>query len=73
VDSSVRAVWSEGSLVDNLNSIFSRRMIDAEISGEHKLKDMAKVHASLNDINAFIEGETDDNLIADLLWGLISC
>jgi len=71
VDSSVRAVWSEGSLVDNLNSIFSRRMIDAEISGEHNLKDTAKVYASLNDINAFIDGETDDNLIADLLWGLI--
>ncbi len=71
LDSSVRAVWSEGSLVENLNSIFSRRIIDSEISGEHKLKDTPKVYASFSDINAFIEGETDDNLIADLLWGLI--
>ncbi len=62
--------WSEASLPDVLNAIFARRLIRAEKAGTGGLPEAARCYASVADIVAFIEGETDDALLADLLWGL---
>jgi CRISPR-associated protein Csx17 len=62
--------WSEAPLPDVLNAIFARRLIRAEKAGTGGLPDTARCYASVADIAAFIEGETDDALLADLLWGL---
>ena len=62
--------WSEAPLPDVLNAIFARRLIRAEQAGTGGLPDTARCYASVADIAAFIEGETDDALLADLLWGL---
>jgi CRISPR-associated protein Csx17 len=62
-------VWHEGHLVDVLNRILARRLIHAIRTGTRGLPDTsAWVH--LSDIAAFIDGETDDGLLADLLWGM---
>jgi CRISPR-associated protein Csx17 len=57
-------------LPDVLNAIFARRLIRAEKAGTGGLPEIARCYASVADIAAFIEGETDDTLLADLLWGL---
>jgi CRISPR-associated protein Csx17 len=62
--------WSEASLPDVLNAIFTRRLIRAEKAGTGGLPETARCYTSVADIAAFIEGETDDTLLADLLWGL---
>ena len=62
--------WSEAPLPDVLNDIFVRRLIRAEKAGTGGLPETARCYASVADIAAFIDGETDDKLLADLLWGL---
>ncbi|MEI7938217.1 MAG: type I-U CRISPR-associated protein Csx17 [Verrucomicrobiota bacterium] len=62
--------WSAAPLPDVLNAIFARRLIRAEKAGTGGLPDTARYYASVADIAAFIEGETDDALLANLLWGL---
>jgi CRISPR-associated protein Csx17 len=62
--------WSEAPLPDVLNAIFARRLIRAEKAGTGGLPETARCYASVADITPFIEGETDDALLADLLWGL---
>jgi len=62
-------VWNDGDFVDVLNRIFSRRLVRAEQSGLDELPDNG-IPAPLADVVAFIEGETDDALLADLMWGL---
>lgn len=62
--------WSEAPLPDVLNAIFTRRLIRAEQAGTGSLPEIARCYASVADIAAFIEGETNDTLLADLLWGL---
>jgi CRISPR-associated protein Csx17 len=52
-----------------LNRIFSRRLVRAEQSGLDELPDSG-IPAALGDVVAFIEGETDDALLADLVWAL---
>ena len=42
----------------------------SEQAGARGWPDWSPRYASLKDITAFIEGRTDDTLIADLLWGL---
>jgi len=63
--------WSTAPLPDVLNAIFARRLIRAEKAGTGGLPGTARCCASVADIAAFIEGETDDALLADLLWGMI--
>lgn len=63
-------VWHDGNLTDALNDILARRIIRVEKSGMECWPDWSPRYASLKDITAFIEGRTDDTLIADLLWGL---
>ncbi len=57
--------WSRAPLPNVLNDILARRLLktpDENMSG--------CVPASLADIKAFIEGQTDDALLADLLWSM---
>jgi CRISPR-associated protein Csx17 len=63
-------VWHDGNLIDTLNDMFARRIIRFEKSGVKGWPDWSPWYARLDDITAFIEGRTDDTLIADLLWGL---
>lgn len=69
-EGSVKVVWHDGDFIDVLNKIFARRLIDAEKSGSGELKEYAKIKADLDDVMKFINGETDDALLSDLLWGL---
>jgi CRISPR-associated protein Csx17 len=62
--------WSEAPLPGVLNAIFARRLIRAEQAGTGSLPETAHCYATVADITAFIEGETDDTLLRDLLWGL---
>ncbi|MFY9988689.1 MAG: type I-U CRISPR-associated protein Csx17 [Chthoniobacterales bacterium] len=64
-------VWREGSLVDSLNTIFLRRLVLAQqIGAEKNLADRSVFPVHFSDLAAFIDGETDDDLIGELLWGL---
>ena len=58
--------WSEAALPDVLNAISARRLILTE---EHP-QSRSEVWASISDIKAFIEGETNDALLSDLLWSM---
>lgn len=58
--------WSEAALPTVLNNIFSRRLI----LNEDAPRTRSEVWASLADIKAFIEGQTDDTLLSDLLWSM---
>lgn len=64
-------VWHDGDLTDALNDILARRIIRVGKSGVEGWPDWSPRYSRLEDITAFIEGRTDDALIADLLWGLI--
>ena len=63
-------VWHEGDLTEALNDILARRIIRVEKAGVEGWPDWSPRYAKLEDITVFIEGRTDDTLIADLLWGL---
>lgn len=58
--------WSQAALPDVLNAIASRRHILTEEPPESRFE----VWANLADIKAFIEGETNDALLSDLLWSM---
>ncbi len=58
--------WSEAPLTDVLNDILARRLILTEDPPQTRYE----VWASLADIKAFIEGETDDALLSELLWSM---
>ncbi len=62
--------WREGDLAQTLNAIFARRLLFAGKSGEEGYSDFSKITAHPADLAAFIEGRTDDRLLARLLWGL---
>lgn len=64
-------VWREGDLAGVLNAIFARRLMLAAKSGADAYPDSAAIPARPADIAAFIEGRTDDRLIARLLWGMV--
>lgn len=62
--------WHDGDLTDALNAILARRVIRVGQSGAKGWPDEAKRFARLDDITDFIEGRTNDDLLADLIWGL---
>lgn len=62
--------WHEGDFTDCLNTMLSRRIMEFERSGAKGWPDWSPRYAKLEDITAFIEGETNDELLADLWWGL---
>jgi CRISPR-associated protein Csx17 len=63
-------VWNDGDLAGALNAILARRLIRVEKSGARGWPDFSPCEAKLTDITAFIEGRTNDALLADLIWGL---
>ncbi len=64
------AIWHDGDLTDALNAILARRVLRVAQSGEKDWPDEARRFARLDDITDFIEGRTNDDLLADLIWGL---
>ena len=62
--------WHDGDLAGALNAILARRLIRVEKSGARGWPDFSPCVAKLADITAFIEGRTNDALLADLIWGL---
>lgn len=62
--------WHDGDLTDALNAILARRVMRVGQSGAKGWPDGSKRFAHLDDITAFIEGRTNDDLLADLIWGL---
>lgn len=63
-------VWHEGNTADVLSEIVTRRLIRFEKAGANGWPDWSPFDAKLEDIAAFIEGRTNDTLLADLIWGL---
>lgn len=69
--SAARSVWSNNSLVKNLNLILEQRLLQSTRTGSLELPLESTLPASLEDINAFIMGNVDDQRIEEWLWGLI--
>lgn len=57
--------WSDASLPDVLNDILARRLILNEDTEKR-----FELWSSLSDIKAFIDGETDNTLLANLIWSM---
>jgi CRISPR-associated protein Csx17 len=62
-------VWSGSGLTRNFGAVLTRRLLDAERAGEELLPLFSPQPASLFDIARFLEGNTDDSRLEDLLWG----
>ncbi|HVV00647.1 MAG TPA: type I-U CRISPR-associated protein Csx17 [Verrucomicrobiae bacterium] len=62
--------WHDGELTNAFNAILARRLVRVEKSGRQGWPDWSPRTASLADITEFIEGRTNDALLADLIWGL---
>jgi CRISPR-associated protein Csx17 len=63
-------VWGSGDLARNLGAVLTRRLLDAEKNGEPVLPLASAFPAALADVTAFLNRETDDARLEDLLWGL---
>lgn len=63
-------LWHEGDFSDVLRAIFARRMLRAQQASQSIIPDGAACFAQLPDVIKFLEGQTDDERLADLLWGL---
>lgn len=68
---SVREVWNNSFLEDNLTAVLHRRSIEARATGLSHPILTSRRYASLKTINAFLNCETDDARIEELLRGLI--
>lgn len=66
------AVWSNRPLADNLAAVFRRRQMEAFRSGQTGVPLDSPRPARLADVIAFLNEETDDDKLHDLLWGLIA-
>lgn len=62
--------WGAGTLTENLAAVLQRRSIDARAAGHAYPQLASKRFASLQAIDAFLRGETDEAQIEKLLWGL---
>jgi CRISPR-associated protein Csx17 len=67
---STSAVWTGKGLADNLAAVLLRRLLDSEKAGVKGCSLRARVFAPLADVVAFIERQTDDEKLMDLLWAL---
>ncbi len=64
-------VWSSADLCRNLAAVLARRVMEAGRTGLDRLPLTGRWNALLNDVSAFLTGETDDHRIEELLWGLV--
>lgn len=69
---STSAVWTVGTLEDNLAAVFRRRQLEAFQSGSRVVGVplSSARYAPLADVIAFLHGDTDDDKLTDLLWAL---
>ncbi|MEX1231951.1 MAG: type I-U CRISPR-associated protein Csx17 [Planctomycetaceae bacterium] len=65
------SVWSARPSADNLAAIFLRRQMEAFRQGLDDVSLRSPITASLDDVIAFLEGNTDDEKLSDLLWAFI--
>lgn len=63
--------WSGGSLCRNLLAVIERRLIEADRCNLDELPLSSLACVDLDDIGRFLEGQTDDRRIEELLWGAI--
>ena len=64
-------VWREGAFVETMNAVFSRRLVIAQQdSAGKKLADRSICPVHFFDLTAFIDGDVDDEFVAELFWGL---
>ncbi len=63
-------VWHDGDLCSALNAILSRRLVRFEKAAISGWGDIASEFAGLDDISAFIDGRLNEELLADLIWGM---
>jgi CRISPR-associated protein Csx17 len=68
---STSAVWSNRPLAGNLAAVFLRRQMEAYRSGFDGIPLDSLLPARLDDVLAFLNAETDDQKLSDLLWGMI--
>ncbi|HDR68031.1 MAG TPA: type I-U CRISPR-associated protein Csx17 [Bacteroidaceae bacterium] len=61
--------WEGNSLYARLHSVLARRMMDAERLGVKHNPLWGAIRISVEDINAFIEGNIDESLVEDLIFG----
>jgi len=64
-------VWTGGDVTRNLGAVLIRRLLDAEKAVERPVPLASRFRASLADVAEFLAGHTDDEKLADLLWGLM--
>jgi len=64
-------VWNQANLSNNLAAVLARRMQDAAKHGNERLPLWSGYSASLESLAAFLTGQTDDNHLEELLWGLM--
>ncbi len=62
--------WHDGDLTEALSAILARRLVRVTQSGVAGWPDWSPRPATLADLSDFIEGRTNDALLADLIWGL---
>ncbi|MCS7091601.1 MAG: type I-U CRISPR-associated protein Csx17 [Verrucomicrobiota bacterium] len=62
-------LWREADPIAFLNAVFARRLLRAIQAGFSELPDRG-MPAALTDAAVFIDGQTDDGRLVDLLWGL---
>jgi CRISPR-associated protein Csx17 len=68
---STSAVWSRRPLTANLAAVFRRRQLEAYRAGMTGVPLDSARHASLADVVCFLNSDTDDEILQDLLWALI--
>lgn len=68
---STSAVWTHRGLAGNLSAVLLRRWLESERAGVPGLALRARLFAPVADVIAFLHGLIDDELLEDLLWGLV--
>ncbi|AMV26281.1 hypothetical protein VT84_17925 [Gemmata sp. SH-PL17] len=63
-------VWGSGDLARNLGAVVARRLMDSEKNGEPLPPFGSSFPAALSNVSAFLNRETDDEKLEELLWGL---
>lgn len=63
--------WRDDAVVSSMTSVMQRRILWAQTAGTTGYTERAECTASLDDVKAFIDGQTSDTKLNELLWGLI--
>ncbi len=68
-DSSTQVAWRGNSLVPRIAEVLARRVLDAERLGSENNPVFAALRLNPRDIATFIDGEVNEQLLEDLLFG----